>query len=123
MQSFLSFLSTEIVLQLLELAYLAYQHRWFYPSICMFLNISAVAYFLRFKLAQQQKVMNLLNMVRVAPIVCNGVVRAVSSHRLVPGDVIVLRRGKATCDVVLLRGTCLVVEVTLSGEVCTPDAL
>ncbi len=44
--------------------------------------------------------------------------RAVQSHRLVPGDVLVLLRGKATCDMVLLRGNCLVEESMLSGEVC-----
>lgn len=43
--------------------------------------------------------------------------RAVSSLRLVPGDVIVLLKGKATCDMVLLRGNCLVEESMLSGEV------
>ena len=46
--------------------------------------------------------------------------RAVSSRRLVPGDVLVLLRGKATCDMVLLRGNCLVEESMLSGEVLTP---
>lgn len=43
--------------------------------------------------------------------------RGVSSHRLVPGDVIVLLRGKATCNMVLLQGGCLVEESVLSGEV------
>ena len=43
--------------------------------------------------------------------------RAVSSQRLVPGDVIVVLRGKATCDMVLLRGSCLCEESMLSGEV------
>jgi len=36
----------------------------------------------------------------------------------VPGDVVVVLRGKATCDMVLLRGNCLVEESMLSGEVC-----
>ena len=44
--------------------------------------------------------------------------RAVSSRRLIPGDVLVLLRGKATCDMVLLRGNCLVEESMLSGEAC-----
>ena len=43
--------------------------------------------------------------------------RAISSRRLVPGDVLVLLRGKATCDMVLLSGNCLVEESMLSGEV------
>ena len=36
-----------------------------------------------------------------------------------PGDVLVLLRGKATCDMVLLQGNCLVEESMLSGEVVT----
>ena len=46
-----------------------------------------------------------------------------SSHRLVPGDVVVLLPGKATCDMVLLRGCCLVEESLLSGEVSLGLAL
>ncbi len=42
---------------------------------------------------------------------------ALSSRRLVPGDVVVLQRGKATCDMVLLRGAGLVEESMMSGEV------
>jgi len=45
--------------------------------------------------------------------------RAISSRRLVPGDVIVVLPGKATCDMVLLQGNCLVEESVLSGEVLT----
>lgn len=45
-----------------------------------------------------------------------------SSRRLVPGDVLVLLRGKATCDMVLLRGNCLAEESMLSGEVITSAA-
>lgn len=45
-----------------------------------------------------------------------SVCRAVQSTRLVPGDVIVLLPGPATCDMVLLRGSCLVQESLLSGE-------
>ena len=43
--------------------------------------------------------------------------RAAASHSLVPGDVLVVLRGKASCDMVLLRGSCLVEESMLSGEV------
>lgn len=53
----------------------------------------------------------------VVPFVWVGRVLALSSRRLVPGDVVVLQRGKATCDMVLLRGAGLVEESMLSGEV------
>lgn len=44
-------------------------------------------------------------------------VRAIASNKLVPEDVIVLQPGKALCDMVLLRGACLVTDSMLSGEV------
>ena len=37
-----------------------------------------------------------------------------------PGDIIVVLRGKATCDMVLLHGSCLAEESMLSGEVSLP---
>ena len=53
----------------------------------------------------------------VVPFVWVGRIMALSSRRLVPGDVVVLQRGKATCDMVLLRGAGLVEESMMSGEV------
>jgi len=50
---------------------------------------------------------------------CGCACRAISSRWLVPGDVIVVLPGKATCDMVLLQGNCLVEESVLSGEVLT----
>ena len=55
----------------------------------------------------------------VVPFVWVGRIMALSSRRLVPGDVVVLQRGKATCDMVLLRGAGLVEESMMSGEVST----
>lgn len=49
--------------------------------------------------------------------------RAISSRRLVPGDVVVVLPGKATCDMVLLQGNCLVEESMLSGEVTSIDVV
>ena len=63
--------------------------------------------------------MALVNQRRLTPVVHQGWVRAVSSHTLVPGDVVVLQRGKAMCDMVVLQGAWLVVESMLSGEVMT----
>ena len=53
----------------------------------------------------------------LVPFVWAGRIRAVSSRRLVPGDVVVLQRCRACCDMVLLRGSALVEESMLSGEV------
>lgn len=61
--------------------------------------------------------MALMNESRLMPMVEEQWVRAMASHRLVPGDVMVLHKGRALCDMVLLRGACLVTESMLSGEV------
>lgn len=66
---------------------------------------------------QHKKLVGLVNERHMVPIVDRGWVRATSSHKLVPGDVIVLQKGRALCDMALLRGTCLVEESMLSGEV------
>ena len=52
----------------------------------------------------------------MVPFVWVGRIIAMSSRRLVPGDVVVVQRGKATCDMVLLRGAGLVEESMMSGE-------
>ena len=54
----------------------------------------------------------------LVPRVTRGYVRALKSSQLVPGDVIVVQPGMAVCDLVLLRGTCLVEDASLTGEVC-----
>lgn len=56
----------------------------------------------------------------LVPLLHQNYVRALLSKQLVPGDVIVVQRGRVTCDMVLLRGTCLVEESMLSGEVWAP---
>ena len=67
---------------------------------------------------QHALLVGLINRRRVVPIVqTGGWIRAAVSHQLVPGDVVVVQRGKATVDMVLLRGSCLVEESMLSGEV------
>lgn len=43
--------------------------------------------------------------------------RGLASYKLVPGDIVVLQPGRATCDMVLLQGNCLVDESIISGEV------
>lgn len=53
---------------------------------------------------------------RLVPYVDKGYVRAMKASNLVPGDIIVVVPGPAVCDMVLLRGNCLVEESALSGE-------
>ena len=104
-------------LQLVEVGYLLYRGRYFYPVLILLFLVTAFVGFVGTLHTQQSKVMALMNKCRLTPMVQGNWVRATSSHRLVPGDVIVLQTGRAVCDMVLLRGACLVTESMLSGEV------
>lgn len=111
--------SQPICLQILEEIYLIYRARYFYPVVISIFAVPAVRKLSAKLDLQRKKIMALMNECRLTPMVQERWVRAISSHRLVPGDVIVLRNGRALCDMVLLRGACLVTEAMLSGEVCS----
>jgi len=107
-----------LLLQNLEVVYLVYRAHHFFPVLIV---VCATAAIVRLSLTlhkQHNKVMALMNECRLTPLVQGKWVRAVASYRLVPGDVIVLQQGRALCDMVILRGACLVTESRLSGEVC-----
>ena len=94
-----------------------YVGRWFLPDLIVLLFVAASVNLLLTLRRQRKKVMAMVNECRLTALVWGGWVRAVSSHRLVPGDIIVLRQGKAVCDMIILQGSCLVMESMLSGEV------
>ncbi|KAL0023496.1 hypothetical protein WJX79_002152 [Trebouxia sp. C0005] len=104
------------MVQILEVVYLIYRAYYWLPFMLLSLTGAAGVILIVTLRRQRLKVMALVNHCRLTPIVQAGWVRAVSSHTLVPGDVVVLQRGKAMCDMVLLQGACLVVESMLSGE-------
>lgn len=66
---------------------------------------------------QRLRLVNLATQRHLVPVLYQNFVRALLAKHLVPGDVVVVQRGKAVCDMVLLRGTCLAEESMLSGEV------
>ena len=103
-----------------EVGYLIYCGRYFYPAVILCIFLATAINFGIIMRQQRLRLMALVNEVRLTPMVWGGWVRATSSHRLLPGDVVVLQQGKALCDVVMLQGNCLVVESTLTGEVHTP---
>ena len=103
--------------QMLEVVYLTYLGRYFYPAIILALFVTAATLLIITLRRQRKKMRALVNECRLTPVIWNGWVRAISSHRLLPGDVMVLQPGKALCDMVVLQGNCLVVESMLSGEV------
>ena len=102
---------------MVEVAYLIYCGRYFYPVLVLSLFLVSAGLLIRTLRRQRKKIMALVNECRLTPLVWDGWVRAISSHRLLPGDVMVLQPGKALCDMVVLQGTCLVMESMLSGEV------
>lgn len=109
-----------LYLQMVEVVYLIYMGRYFYPAIILALFLGAGILLVVTTRHQRKKMLALVNECRLTPLVWQGWVRAMSSHRLLPGDVLVLQPGKALCDMVVLQGSCLVVESMLSGEVSHP---
>ncbi|DBA94899.1 TPA: hypothetical protein ACH3X1_002432 [Trebouxia sp. C0004] len=104
------------LVQTLEQIYLIYRGRYFYPIVIQIFTWPALMGMAAMLDQQRKKAMALMNECRLTPLVQYQWVRAASSHRLVPGDVVVLQSGRASCDMVLLRGACLVTEAVLSGE-------
>ena len=104
-------------LQTLELYYLWYRKYFYYAAVVSAISWLAIAGLVVVLSDQHKKLVGLVNKRHVVPIVERGWVRAAPSHKLVPGDVVVLQKGRALCDMVLLRGSCLVEESMLSGEV------
>lgn len=102
---------------MLEVGYMIYQGRYFYPVLIVLIFFIAAVGLVVTLQRQRKKIMAMVNECRLTPIIWEGWVRAVSSHRLLPGDVLVLQQGKALCDMVVLQGSCLVMESMLSGEV------
>lgn len=105
------------MLQTVEAGYLLYRGRYFLPIVVVVVGITAHCFIAISQHRLDKRVKALMNEVRLTPVVQDRWVRAMSSHRLVPGDVVVMQRGRALSDLVLLRGACLVTESMLSGEV------
>ena len=90
---------------------------FYYPSVLMAIMVVGTAISVGLTYRQRQSLYKLFTFTRLVPYVRKGYVRATVSQRLVPGDVIVVQQGIAVCDMVLLRGNCLVEASKLSGEV------
>ncbi len=105
-------------LQYVECIYLIWKGSWVLPAILLTISLAADLKVVAAVRQQHITLTGLINQRRIVPIVTRrGWVRALPSYKLVPGDVVVMQRGKASCDMVLLRGSCLVEESMLSGEV------
>lgn len=76
---------------------------------------------------QHDMLVSLINRKRVVPIVQAGWIRAAVSYQLVPGDVVVVQRGKATCDMVggfhnfscaMMSSMCSALQLSICQSFC-----
>lgn len=108
----------DLIVQYIECIYLVVRGYWIFPAIVAPLSLFVNTMMVTTTHRQHWLMLSLVQHARLLPLVQLGWVRAVPAHLVVPGDVVVLQRGKATADLVLLRGSCLVEESMLSGKVC-----
>ena len=107
-----------MTLQIIILSLWMYGFRYFYyPSVLMAIMLIGTAISVGLTYRQRQMLFQVFARALLVPYVCKGYVRATTSQRLVPGDVIVVQQGPVVCDMVLLRGNCLVEASNQSGEV------
>lgn len=104
----------QILLMILWLYGFSYFH---YTSLLMAIMLIGTAISVGLTYRQHRMLFKLLHRGSLVPYVHKGYVKATVSHRLVPGDVIVVQQGRALCDMVLLRGNCLVEASQLTGKV------
>ena len=116
-------MSLMLCLQILELMYLCYKASCYYVAIIAAPSLAGLMLLVIALKDQHKKLARLVKPKHVVPIVQRGWVTAALSYKLVPGDVIVLQKGKAMCDMVVLCGSCIVEESMLSGEVFSPCSL
>ena len=88
-----------------------------YPAVLLGIMLSGTIFSGSAVYKQRKRLTAAFSQYRLVPIVRRGYVRAASAVQLIPGDVVVVLQGMAACDMVLLRGNCLVEEAALTGEV------
>ncbi|DBA76073.1 TPA: hypothetical protein ACH3X1_009818 [Trebouxia sp. C0004] len=106
-----------IVLPALEMALWMWSFAYYaYPAVLLGIMLIGTIISGNAVYQQRKKLTAAFSKYHLVPIVHKGFVRAASAVQLIPGDVIVVQQGMAVCDMVLLRGNCLVEEATLTGE-------
>lgn len=121
---FCPFVTCALLLQAALTAVWMWAYAYFsYPAVLfgILLAGSGAASYLLYR--QRLRLVNMVTQRHLVPVLYRKFVRALLAKQLVPGDVIVVQRGKAACDMVLLRGSCLVEESMLSGEVWASKVL
>ena len=94
----------------------AFEH-FYFPSALLAIILVGTCLSVSLTYRQRNILVKIFAQNRLVPYVRKGYVGAAMSQRLVPGDAIVVQQGFASCDMVLLRGNCLVEDSMLSGKV------
>ena len=94
----------------------AFQY-YIYPFVLLAVLFTGIATSVGLLYRQKARLAALTTQTFLIPYVNKGYIRAMKGSQLVPGDVIVVQPGVAVCDLVLLRGSCLVEDASLTGEV------
>lgn len=94
----------------------AFQY-YIYPFVLLAVLFTGIATSVGLLYRQKARLAALTTKTFLIPYVNKGYIRAMKGSQLVPGDVIVVQPGVAVCDLVLLRGSCLVEDASLTGEV------
>ncbi|KAL0035584.1 hypothetical protein WJX79_000466 [Trebouxia sp. C0005] len=106
-----------LIIQSAELMLWMYAFQYYSYPVALFGTMllgSGASGYLQYR--QRMRLVTLLTKRQLVPVLYKKFVRALLAKQLVPGDVIVVQKGRAACDMVLLRGRCLVEESMLSGE-------
>lgn len=98
-------------------------HYFAFPAVLLAILLVGTAISVSLTYRQRQTLVNICSQTWLVPYVRKGYVRATTAKRLIPGDVIVVQQGVAVCDMVLLRGNCLVEDSMVSGDVRAPIGL
>ena len=90
---------------------------FYFPSVLLAIILVGTCISVSLTYRQRNMLVKVFAQNRLVPYVRKGYVGAAMSQRLVPGDAVVVQQGWASCDMVLLRGNCLVEDSMLSGKV------
>ena len=90
---------------------------YIYPSVLVAVILAGQGLCAYLAYHKAKRLVSLTKHTQLVPYVSKGYVRALTARHLVCGDIIVVVPGPAMCDMVLLRGNCLVEEFVVSGEV------